>query len=409
MKIVYLSQYFPPEMGAPAARVSELAVRWVEAGHEVVVVTGFPNHPTGVVPEAYRGRWSAKETYRGVDVVRTFVYATPNKGILKRGLSYLSFAASSVLQGSLAREVKDADVVVATSPQFLCALSGFLLATRLGTPFVLEVRDLWPQSIVDLGVMGGRHPVITALRHLEQFVYRRASMLVSVTDAFVRTWAAQGVDVSKAVVVKNGVDLQRFTDRPAEAHVRDTYGLGDAFVVTYVGTHGLAHGLERLLEAAARLRHRDDIRFLFVGEGADRSRLIALAKARGLTNVVFAGGQPRDAVPGILAASDLVAVTLRNIPLFEQVIPSKIFEILACARPVLLAVRGEAAEIVERSGGGWLVEPEDVDGMVEAIEDAAARPEEVRARGAAGRAFVEREFDRDALAADYLQHLADVA
>lgn len=409
MKIVYLSQYFPPEMGAPAARVSELAVRWAEAGHEVVVVTGFPNHPTGVIPKKYRGQWSAREQYRGVDVVRTYVYATPNKDILKRGLSYVSFAASSVLQGSFAREVRDADVVVATSPQFLCALSGYLLAARLQVPFVLEVRDLWPQSIVDLGVMSVRHPVIAGLRRLERFVYRRASMLVSVTDAFVRTWAAQGVDVSKAVVVKNGVDLRRFTVRPSEAAVRNTYGLTDAFVVTYVGTHGLAHGLERLVDAADRLRHRTDIRFLFVGEGADRQRLVALAEERGLTNVSFAGEQPREAVPGILAASDLVAVTLRDIPLFEQVIPSKIFEILACARPVLLAVRGEAAEIVRRSGGGWLVEPEDVDGMVAAIEDAAARPEEARARGAAGRVFVEREFDRDVLAADYLRHLAAVA
>ncbi|HET6583301.1 MAG TPA: glycosyltransferase family 4 protein [Nannocystaceae bacterium] len=405
MRILYLSQYFPPEMGAPAARVSELAARWVERGHEVVVLTGFPNNPTGIVPPEYRGHVRMRETWRGVQVLRTWIYATPNKGVLKRGLQYGSFAASSVLLGAFAKDVRKCDVVLASSPQFLCALSGWALARALKVPYALEVRDLWPQSIVEVGALGARHPLVGGLRRLERFVYDEADLLVGVTDSFATIWREAGVDPAKIRVVKNGVDLELFTPRERADEVRRELGLTDRFVVAYIGTIGMAHGLGTLLDVAARMRSADDVVFAIIGEGAERSRLEALARDRGLTNVRFLCQQPRARIPALLAATDLAVVMLRDTPLFETVLPSKLFEIMGCARPILLAVGGEAKRLVEDARCGWVVPPEDVDAMVAGIETARRHRFEARARGRAGRAFVEAHFDRKVLADRFLDEL----
>lgn len=406
MRILYLSQYFPPEMGAPAARVSELAARWVERGHEVAVLTGFPNHPTGVVPPEYRGHVWLRERWRGVEVLRTWIYAAPNKGVLARGLAYGSFATSSVVLGGLAREVRRADVVVATSPQFLCALSGWMLARAWRVPYVLEIRDLWPQSIVEVGALPASHPAVQVLRRLERFVYEAADLLVGVTDSFAEIWRAQGVDPAKIRVIKNGVDLGLFTPATPDerSRARAELGVGDRFVVAYIGTLGMAHGLGTLLEVAQRLRGRP-IEFLLVGEGAERAQLEADARARGLTNVRFLGQLPRARIPALLGAADLPVVMLRDTPLFETVLPSKLFEIMGCARPLVLAVGGEARRLVEQADAGFVVPPQDPGAMAQAIEAAIAAPHEAAQRGRAGRAFVEAHFDRQRLADTYLAEL----
>lgn len=405
MRILYLSQYFPPEMGAPAARVSELAARWVERGHEVCVLTGFPNHPTGVIPPEYRGRAFQRERWRGVEVLRTWVYAAPNKGVLKRGLAYGSFAGSSVLLGGLAREVRRADVVLATSPQFLCALSGYALARAWRVPYALEIRDLWPQSIVEVGALPERHPAVTGLRLLERFVYREADLLVGVTDSFAQIWRAQGVDPDKIRVIKNGVDLQLFRPDVDGSAMRAELGLGDRFVVGYIGTIGMAHGLGTLLDVAERLRAHEDIVFALVGDGAERVALEAQARARGLDNVRFCGVLPRARIPEVLAATDLAVVMLRDTPLFETVLPSKLFEIMGSSRPLALAVGGEARALVEQAGAGYTLPPQDVPAMTDAILRAQSHPDEARARARAGRAYVEQHFDRRVLADRYLDEL----
>ncbi len=408
MKILYLSQYFPPEMGAPAARVSELARRWTELGHEVCVLTSFPNHPTGVIPPEYQGRILQRERWGHVDVLRTWIYATPNRGVARRSLAFLSFAASSLVLGGLDRGVREADVVVATSPQFFCAVGGWVLSRIMGVPFVLEIRDLWPQSIVEVGVLSARHPVIRTLAHVEQFLYRQATMLVSVTDSFCDVWREQGVDPAKMRVIKNGVDLRKFQPGPREGAVRESLGLRDEFIVSYIGTHGMAQRLETLLEAADLLRDDPTIRILLVGEGAERERLMAQASEWGLGNVTFLGQQPREAIPGLVAASDLVAVLLRRTELFEKVIPSKMFEIMGCARPMVLGVRGEAAALLEDAGAGWAVPPEDPQALADAIRQAKADPDERRRRGEAGLVFAREHYDRDALAERYLEDLQQV-
>lgn len=404
VRILFVSQYYPPETCAPAVRVSELAERWVAAGHDVCVLTGFPHHPAGVVAEPYRGRTFMVEQVRGVEVVRTFVYATANAGVIKRSLAYASFATSSVLLGPWARAVRRCDLVIATSPQFLCAYSGWLLSRLFSVPFVLEVRDLWPQSIVDLGVWTDRHPAVVAMRHMERFIYEQADLLVSVTDSFVDTWQAQGVDVRRAIVVKNGVDLQRFQPVPQDQARSELGWPSGETIVSYVGTHGLAQGLDDLLALSARFRD-SSVRFVFAGDGAERERLDARVKTHSLNNVEFLGPQPRELVPKILGASDLVAVTLRDRPVFTQVIPSKLFEIMACGRPILLGVAGEAARMLERAGAGWAVEPQNTVAMQNVVEVVRRDPMQAQVRGAAGRAFVELEFDRDVLARRYLEQL----
>lgn len=407
MKIVYLSQYFPPEMGAPAARVSELSRAWANAGHEVTVLTGFPNHPSGVVPPKYRGFARLREAWGAVDVLRTWIYATPNRGVLRRSVAFASFATSSVVLGAADPRVRDADVIIATSPQFLCAISGWLLSRVLRIPYVLEIRDLWPQSVVEVGALSQRHPVVLTLEQIEQFLYRQADRLVSVTDSFCEVWREQGVDPAKMRVVKNGVDLRRFVPADGDA-VKRSLGLRGKFVVSYIGTHGMAQGLATLLDAADALRDDPDIHVLFVGDGAERPGLEQAARSRGLDNVTFLGQRDRDEIPGLMAASDLVAVILRDAPLFEKVIPSKMFEIMGCARPIVLGVRGEAKALLEDAGAGWSVTPEQPQQLAAVIRSAKADPDERRARAQSGLAYARAHYDRDALAARYLADLEEL-
>jgi glycosyltransferase involved in cell wall biosynthesis len=322
MHILYVSQYFPPEPGAPAARVSELARAWVEAGHQVTVLTGLPNHPTGIVPPEYRRRVLVAEDFHGVRVVRTWIYAAPNYGRLRRSLAYASFAASAALWGQF--HVDRPDVLVATSPQFLCAVAGHVIARTRSLPFVFEVRDLWPEAIVAVGALPEGHPIVRGLTWVEEYLYRQADRIVVVTDSFGARLRQRGVAAEKIEVVKNGVDLDRFVPGTRDTEMRERLGYAGKFVVSYVGTHGMAHGLDSVLDVAAALRPQDQIRFLFVGEGAERRRLEARAKTESLGNVLFLGVLPRDAMSEVYATSDLCLVPLRKTELFHTVLPSTV-------------------------------------------------------------------------------------
>lgn len=407
MHILYVSQYFPPEPGAPAARVSELSRAWVRAGHRVTVLTGMPNHPTGVVPPAYRGRSFVREEVDGVEVLRTWIYAAPNAGRVRRSLAYASFAGSAALFGQL--RARTPDVLVATSPQFLCAVAGRAIALTRHVPFVFEVRDLWPESIVAVGALSAGHPIVRGLEVLEEHLYRVADRIVVVTDSFRERLVARGVSASKLAVVKNGVDLARFEPAPRETALRAELGWNDCTIVAYVGTHGMAHGLGAVLDAAKRLAARTDVKLLFVGEGAERSKLEARAREERIDNVRFLGPLPRERMPEVYATADVCLVPLRKTELFTTVLPSKIFEILAMERPIVLSVAGEARELVERSGGGVFVPPEDVEAMASAIAELADDRDRRARMGREGRAYVVREFDRDALATRYLDLLRECA
>jgi glycosyltransferase involved in cell wall biosynthesis len=402
VKILYLSQYYPPEMGAPSARVSEMARAWAADGHDVTVLTGFPNHPTGVVPPEYRGRpYVRVEDDHGVRVVRTPIYAAANKGLLKRSFNYASYFASASLLGPVL--TSRPDVLIATSPQFLTAVAGYWLARLKRVPFVFEVRDLWPRSIVEVGAMKADSPAVKAMEAMERFLYAQADQIVAVTDSFVDEIAAKGVDRAKIGVVKNGVNLELFQPGPKDNEVRRQLGLEGKFVATYIGTHGMAHGLGTLLDAAKLLGEDDRFRIVLIGEGADKAELKARAAREGLTNVVFVDQQPHAKIPEFVRAADATVVLLKAKDLFKTVIPSKIFEFMGAGRPIVLGVDGEARRIVEAAGAGVFVPPESAEALADALRQLAAA--DTTRLGEAGRAYVEAHFSRRALARKYLELL----
>lgn len=407
MRILFFSHYYPPEVNAPANRVGQLTRSWAGDGHDVTVLTGFPNHPTGVIPPAYRGRpYIRHEVDHGVHVARTPIYAAPNKGFLRRSLNYCSYSLSAAIIGPFI--TRRPDIVVATSPQFLTAVAGYVVARLKGVPFVLEVRDLWPASIVDVGAMRAGSPVVRALVAAEKFLYRHADHIVVVTDSFVDVIAAHGIPREKISVIKNGVDLEMFRPGPTANAVRERLGLRDKFVAAYIGTHGMAHGLGTILEAAALLRHDDRYRFLLIGDGAEKLALQQRAAAEGLTNVLFLDQLPHEAIPEHIRAADVTLVLLRDLALFRSVIPSKIFEFMGAGKPIVIGVDGEARRLVEDAGAGVFVPPEDSATLAVTLRwldgDTGARS----CMGRSGRDFVERRFSRRAQARLYLERLARI-
>jgi glycosyltransferase involved in cell wall biosynthesis len=404
MRILFLTDNFPPETNAPAVRTFEHARVWVDEGHDVTVVTGFPNFPLGTVHEGYRNVLRAVENRDGIRVVRVWTYVAPNKGTVRRTLDYLSFMLTSV---PAALSEPRPDVVIGTSPQFFTSIAAAAVATLRRVPFVFELRDLWPESIVAVGAVR-EGPFIRALERLAHRLYRRADCIISVTESFRTILVARGIDPGKIDVVRNGVDLGRFRPGARDNGVRTKLGVaGGSFLVTYVGTLGMAHGLEHVLEVAEMLKE-EAVRFLIVGEGARKEELVDRAERMRLGNVTFLEGQPRDAVPAILAASDAVIVHLRDDPLFSHVIPSKLFEAMAAGRPVIHAVRGESAAIVNESRCGITVRPEHPLEMAAAIRRLMADRGLAETLGRNGRVAAEEEFCRNAAALGMLRSLRRV-
>lgn len=397
MRILALSHYYPPEVNAPASRLSEHARVWHEAGHEVTVVTCAPNHPAGQLYPGYRNRLWQEETIDGIRVIRLWTYLAANEGFLPRIANYLSYLFSLLFwMWRLPR----ADVVMSTSPQFFCGLAGWFLK-RGKRPWVLEIRDLWPESIVTVGAMK-RGAAIRAIEKVEAFAYRKADLVVSVTDGFVPHIRARRPK-GPIAVVKNGVDLSRFASDPAAADAfRAENGLTGKFVASYIGTHGMAHGLQAVIAAAERLRNRDDIAFLMVGGGAERETIKAMRDAKGLTNIVMLGQLPKAAMPAVWGASDAALVLLKRVDTFKTVIPSKMFEAMALGVPMILGVEGEAKALMEEGGAGIAITPEDDAELAAAILRLADDRALGRRIGASAQAFVRGQFDREKLARAYL-------
>ena len=405
MKIAVVTHYFWPEMSAPSARLLEMGRAWATEGHEVSVVTNFPNHPTGVVPEAYRGRPFLIEAHEGLRIVRCHTYATPNRGMAKRTLGHLVFMTQAVLQGTPA--IRGSDVIVASSPTLFSVVAAWIMSWRLGVPFVFEVRDLWPAIFVDLGVFRNRL-LIRGLESLEMFLYRRSRAVVTVTEGFARHIADRGIQGDKIHVIPNGVDLEAFVPGPPDQDLLARLGLLGKVVVLYCGAHGISHALGRILEAAARLREETRLHFLLVGDGSEKEDLMRRAESMRLGNVTFLPGVPREQVPALYRSAHVCLVPLRDVPLFRTFIPSKMFEILACGRPIVASLEGEPSEILRASGGALVVPPEDVGGIVGAIARLAADDALGESLAGKGRDFVAARYDRRVLAHRYLGVLEGV-
>jgi len=364
MNILFLTDNYPPESNAPASRTHEHARQWVADGHSVTVITCAPNFPAGKLYEGYKNSWYTREVNDGVTVVRVKTYITANEGFLKRTLDYQSFMLMGILAAM--RQSKP-DVVVATSPQFFTAVAGYLVGVFRQVPFVFELRDLWPASITAVGAMqSGR--IIRTLERLEMFLYRKAALIVSVTHTFKEELITRGIKATKIVVVRNGVDLEQYRPMPKNTAVLDELDAHDAFIVGYIGTHGMAHGLPKVVEAAALLESAREVVFIFVGGGAERAALEADVKSRNLKNVRLLPMQTKERMPDIWSVCDIAVIPLRNKPLFSSVIPSKLFECMGMGIPVIMSVpAGEATSIVDATRCGLVVQPENPQELADSI------------------------------------------
>ena len=407
MHILVLSHYYPPEGNAPATRTHAHARRWAAAGHRVTVITSQPNCPGGVVYDGYANRVRpTRETIDGVEVVRVWTWVAANAGMRGRIANYVSFMLSSVWQSL--REDRP-DVVLATSPQFFNGWAGVLAKWLRRRPLVLEIRDIWPESITTVGAMR-RGSVVRWLERLERRMYRAADRIVTVGDGYRRNIESKVTPRQPIAVVTNGVDLTEFDPDDTGDDFRKQHRLGDAFVCSYIGTVGMAHGLEVVLDAAERLDDESNVRFVIVGDGAERARLEAEAAARQLADrVVFTGRLPKAEMPAALAASDCCLVHLKGCELFGTVIPSKIFETMAMGRPIIMGVRGEAAAIVETAEAGVPMEPDNAADLAHQVTTLSEQPL-LRARlSRRGPAFVAEHYNRDQLAADMMRAIGQAA
>lgn len=407
MRILILTQYYPPETGAPQNRLSDLARRLKRRGHKVTVLTAMPNYPRGRVFEGYGGRARLEETIEGIRVVRTWVYAREGAGFsfARRLLSYLSFCASSFAFGW--SKTGPLDVVIVESPPLFLGLSGWLISRLRRAAMVMNVSDLWPRSAVEMGLLHDRRLVSLATA-LEEFLYRRSSLITGQARGILDDIRLRFPD-KPVTLITNGVELESYAPAPTGSRVREQLSLGRRFVVGYAGLHGIAQGLDVLIEAARLIAAGGDadVCFLLVGDGPDKARLQGRAGSAGLRNVLFLPPVPHREMPEVFAAFDVAVVPLKRLDVFKGVLPSKLFEAMAAGRPVIASVDGEVREIVEAANGGLYVEPERPDLMAAAITRLYRNPAERQALGANAREYVIRHFDREKIAESFERSLIE--
>ena len=404
MRILFFSHYYTPEVNAPASRTSEHCRAWASAGHDVTVVTCAPNHPDGKIYPGYTNKLFQSETIDGVDVIRVWTLLAANEGFARRILNYLSYLVGVAL--ALPR-LPPADVIISTSPQFFCGLAGLLARPFKRAPWVLEIRDLWPESIVAVGAMR-KGLLIRFLEWLEVQAYRRTDAIVSLTRSFVPHIAERCGDAGKIAVIINAADLSAFFKTGDGSAVKRSLGLEGKFVAAYVGTHGMAHGLTTILDAAEILKADPRFAFLMVGGGAEQARLEAERKARALDNVLILGQRPKSEMPGVWGATDASLILLKRSDTFKKVLPSKMAEAMAMQCPIVLGVEGEARELLEDAQAGIAITPESARELADAVRTLADDPELAALYGRAGRAFADVNYDRAKAAARYLDLLRDV-
>lgn len=404
MKILYICQYYPPEMGAPAARASELGRIWARDGHQVTVLTGFPNYPTGIVPEAYRRKMRKvflREEAQGVKVERCWLAAYPNSNPWQRVLNYFSFTFTAAMRGLV---LEKPDIVIATSPQLVQALAGLWVGKLRGIPFIFEVRDLWPESLTWGGDTAANRVFHRVMGIISRVLYRYAEHIVVVSPAFTQHLIDHWhVPRKKISLVMNGVDHEMFTVEGSTGNFRQDLNLQGRFVVSFVGIIGNAHGLSTIVQAARLLeKTHPDVMILMVGDGADKEKVQFEMRDAALGNILMTGMQPREVIPEIIRSSDACLVLLRKAEVFKTVIPTKMLEFMACGKPLILGVEGQAKAIVEEAASGICIEPENAGQLAAAIVRLKQDPALCKSLGSNGRAWVVRKMSREQTAKDYV-------
>lgn len=388
MRVLYITQYFPPEIGAGASRAYEMSMHLSQLGHRVTVLTEFPTYPSGVVPSDYRGKLVSVEKMEGVTVLRVWTYPTKRQKVVQRLINYVSFMCLSVFLGLHLRNV---DLIYATTPTPFTGLSGYLLSRINRAKFVYEVRDLWPEFAVELGVLRNRLAIRMGMR-LAEFCYSKADLIIPVTQGIQNDLARRGFG-NKTTVVRNGVNTDLFRDGTG---LREELGLKGKFVAIFAGVLGFAGGVERLIESAKILYEEGfkDIHFLFVGNGVEKDRLVRKAKKYALDNVIFVEPQAEQRLPLYINSADAGLATLRNCKFAHGAIPTKMLTYMACERPVVLGIHGEAEDIIENAQAGIAVEPEDPQQLANAILKLYGNRDLAREMGKRGRQFVVEHFSR---------------
>jgi len=361
LKILFLTDNFPPEVNAPATRTYEHCREWVTQGAEVTVITCAPNFPQGKVFKGYKNKLSQKEIIDGIQVFRVWSFIVANKGTIKRSLDYLSFSFSAFFAGLFLKT----DVIIATSPQFFTAIAGRKLAYWKRKPWIMEVRDLWPESIKNVEAVKNAF-IINKLEKQELKCYRRANGIVTVTEGVRQGVVSKIPDKEKVIVVTNAANIDLFRPGNGTNEIREKYGLKNKLIISYIGTHGMAHKLDFILNTASKLKNKN-IHFLMIGDGAEKENLKAQAERLKLENVTFVDTVSKEKVVEFIASTDVALINLKRSELFLGAIPSKIFESAAMEKPILLGVDGEARELVEKYGAGLYFEPENEADLIEKI------------------------------------------
>lgn len=401
MEILFVSHYFPPEVGAAQIRIYDFARYLVTKEHKVTVITGFPNYPSGVIPIGYRNKLIRKERLDGMDVIRTWVYTSIKKSFLPRILNYFSFMFSGVIGGAVAGKC---EIVFASSPPLSIGITGYILSKLKRAKLIFEVRDLWPESAVAVGMLNNK--LLTKLSEkLENFLYEKAQKIVVATQWIRNNLIAKRVSLQKIELVTNGADVDIFQPDKKNNEVTKKYNLGNKFVAIYTGTHGLAQGLESVIEAARILKSQKDVVFLMVGEGVTKPKLIRLVKLYRLENVIFIASQTQNLLPSFINASDVGIAPTRNINLCKGTLPVKMFEYMACGRPVVLCNEGQAKDIVMEANAGICIKSENSKELADAILRLYGNKTLRDEFGINGRRFVVNNFSRKNLSAKFEQIL----
>ena len=396
MKILFITDNFPPEVNAPANRTYEHCKEWVKTGAEVTVITCVPNFPKGKIYSGYQNKWKQEEMMDGIRVIRVWSYITANEGFVKRILDYISFSITSFLAGLFIKT----DIVIATSPQFFTAISGRWLSFFKRKPWLFEVRDLWPESIIAVGAMK-RNKAIQVFEWLEKRLYKNADRIVVVTDTFKEKIGARGIDINKIAVHKNGANLEVYQPTPKDSELEVSLNLKGKKVFAYIGTHGMAHCLDFVLNSIVEFQEsRPDFHFLFIGDGAERKKLLALNKKLQLTNTTFVSSVPKADVARYLSVMDVALVNLKKSDTFKTVIPSKIFEAAAMHKPILLGLQGETEGIINKFKAGVCFEPENKAAFIKSSIDII--DSENYSNYQNGCHTLANAFDRKKIAADML-------
>ena len=394
MKILFLTQYCPPEVGAPQNRIFEFAKQLKKFGHEVTILTAMPNYPKGEIFDGYKGKKVVKEEIDGIKIVRTSIYATKDKSFVKRLRNYLSFTFSSVFTGS--KYIDNQDFIITESPPLFLGWSGYVLSKRKKAKFIFNISDLWPESAVKLDVLHNKL-LINASTWLEEFCYKKAHAVTGQTKGIVDNIVNRGFDKNKVHLITNGVDTEFFKKENRDEKLREEWGLNGKFAVCYAGIHGLAQGLEVIINAAELLKEEQDIQFVFIGDGPEKSKLIDMVKEKKLTNVSFQPVQLKPNMPRIIASMEATVVPLKKLDLFKGALPSKMFEALASELPIVLAVEGEAEKLINEANAGITVEPENAKEIANAVLKLYKDKELKNSLGKNGREYVIQNYSRQSI------------